>query len=381
MNIDLLLRDIAGADRGFNVQADLVTQTVDGIDINLLWQEYQDSINLWNAGRQALVAFLSFPVTSLVEFIPNSSGDDFEKASEFGVPKAIRGDVGGEYYGYAFDWFDVASRFTWKFLANASADRVNSVHQAALEADNRLVFKMVLGALFSNANRTNDEGSPVKALYNNDGSVPPEYKGVTFASTHDHYLVSGAATLDSGDIEQVIGTIAEHGFGPAEGSQIVVIANKQEVNKIRTWRANTVNANTATALYDFIPAGNQPTLILPTNGLLGSLPPSTWNGLAVTGSYGNALIIEDSYIPAGYLVAFATGGAASVSNPIGIREHANTDLRGLRLINGERAGFPLINSYYQRGLGTGVRQRGAAAVLQVKATGAYAAPAAYPVMG
>lgn len=378
--MDTMIRDIVGADRGFNVAADLVTQTIDGIDINDLWAEYQEAISIWNQGRSALVSFLTFPVTALNEFITNASGDDFERASEFGVPKAIRGQVDGTFYGYDFDWYDLAARFTWKFLADASRDRVDAIQAAALEADNRLVFKKVLGALFSNVNRTNDEGVPVYALYNADGMVPPEVKGKTFAGTHNHYLVSGAAGLDSGDVEALIETIAEHGYGPTEGSQIVILANKQEVDRIRTWRANTANANGAVALYDFIPASGQPTLILPSQGLLGDLPPSTWNGMVVTGSYGGALIIEEAYIPANYLVAFATGGAAALGNPIGIREHANPGMRGLRLINGERAGFPLINSYYQRGIGTGVRQRGAAAIMQVKASGSYTPPTQYPVI-
>lgn len=371
--------DITGADRGFNVQGDLVDQTADGVDINQLWDDYQESLNLWNAGRSALVAFLSFSVSELVEFISSASGDDFERASEFGVPQAIRGGVDGDYFGYGFDWFDRATRFTWMFLLNAPASRVNAVHQAALEADNRLVFNMVLGTLFSNQNRQNAEGNKIVSLYNGtDGTVPPSYKGKSFSSAHSHYLVSGAATLDSGDIEGIIDTIAEHGYGPAEGSTIVIMANKQEVDKMRTWRANTANANGATALFDFIPAAGQPSLILPTNGLLGELPPTSFNGLAVTGSYGNALIIEESYIPAGYVVAFATGGAGNLGNPVGIREHANQAARGLRLINGERAGFPLINSYYQRGMGTGIRQRGAAAILQVKASGSYTPPSQYP---
>uniref|UniRef100_A0AAU6R5F6 Major capsid protein n=1 Tax=Micrococcus phage Kurnik TaxID=3092208 RepID=A0AAU6R5F6_9CAUD len=379
--MDTLILDIVGADRGFNVQADLVDQTADGINVNTLWDEYQESLNIWNAGRSALIAFLTFPVQELVEFIPTASGDDMEKASEFGVPQAIRGDVGGEYFGYAFDWFDAATRFTWKFLANAPANRVNAVHQAALEADNRLMFRMVFGALFYNQNRTNDEGNRVVSLYNGtDGTVPPEYRGKTFTSSHSHYLVSGAATIDSGDIEGLIDTIAEHGYGPAEGSQIIILANKQEVDRIRTWRANTANSNGSTALYDFIPASGQPSLLLPNTGLLGSLPPTSWNGLTVTGSYGNALIIEEAYIPAGYVVAFATGGAAALGNPVGLREHANPGLRGLRLINGERQGFPLINSYYQRGAGTGIRNRGAAAILQVKASGGYTAPSIYPVV-
>lgn len=378
--MDTMIRDIIGADRGFNVAADLVTQTIDGIDINLLWAEYQEAISIWNQGRSALVSFLTFSVTSLNEFISSASGDDFERSSEFGVPKAIRGAVDGTFYGYDFDWYDLAARFTWKFLADASRDRVDAIQAAALESDNRLVFRKVLGALFSNANRTNDEGVPVYALYNADGMVPPEVKGKTFDGTHNHYLVSGAAGLDSGDIEQLVETIAEHGYGPTEGSQIVILANKQEVDRMRTWRANTVNSNSAVALYDFIPATGQPTLILPSQGLLGDLPPSSWNGMNVTGSYANALIIEEAYIPAGYVLAFSTGGAANLGNPVGIREHANPGLRGLRLINGERAGFPLINSYYQRGIGTGIRQRGAAAILQVKASGSYTPPTQYPVI-
>ena len=213
-----------------------------------------------------------------------------------------------------------------------------------------------------------------------DGQTPPPYKGKTFTAAHSHYLVSGAATIDSKDVEDLIDTIAEHGYGPAEGSQIVILANKQEVDQIRRFRANTVNNNSASALYDFIPASGQPTLILPSQALLGSMPPTTWNGLAVVGSYGNALIIEESYIPAGYLVAFATGGQANLSNPIGIREHANPAMRGLRLINGEKAGFPIVNSYYQRGFGTGVRQRGGAAIMQIKASGSYEAPAGFPVV-
>ena len=372
---------IFGADRGINSSGDLVTQTADGIDLNLLWNEYQTALNIWNSGRTALVNFLTFPVQTLVENVPTAGSDEFEKASEFGVPKSIRANVGGTNFGYDFEWYDLSARFTWKFLADAPRVRVDAVHAAALEADNRLIFKKIMGSLFSNVNRTNDEGVPVYSLYNgSDSVVPPEYKGKTFSSSHSHYLVSGAATVDSGDIESLIDTIAEHGFGPAEGSTIVMLMNKQEVDQVRRFRANTANNNAAVALYDFIPAAGQPTLILPTNGLLGSVPPTSINGLAVTGSYGNALIIEEAYIPAGYIVAFATGGAAGLTNPIGVREHANAAMRGLRLINGEKSGYPIINSYYQRGLGTGVRQRGGAAIMQVKASGSYAPPTNFPVI-
>lgn len=378
-----MVPDIFGAARGINTAADIVTVTADGRDLNALWDEFQTTLNIYNSGRSALVNFLTFQVTTLVEDVPVVGTEDFEKASEFGVAKSIRPGIDYTTMGYDFDWYDLASRFTWKFLADAPANRVEAVHAMALEADNRFVFKKVMGALFSSANRlASINGQPVNvyALYNGDGAVPPTVKNKTFDGTHTHYLVSGATTVDSGDVEQLIDAIAEHGFGPSEGSTIVILANKTEVDQIRRFRANTTNNNSADALYDFIPANGQPTLILPTNGLLGSVPPSSINGLPVVGSYGNALIVEEGYIPSGYLVAFATGGNAGLSNPIGIREHANPSLRGLRLINGEKAGYPIINSYYQRGIGTGVRQRGGAAIMQIKASGSYAAPSAYPVI-
>ena len=382
-----IYEDIFGADprgRGINSTGDIVARTSDGFDLNAIWDEFQATLNVWNAGRDKLVDILTYSVTELIESVPVVGGADFEKASEFGVPQSARPGVDFFWMGYDFDWYDLAARFTWMFLADAPRNRVEAVHASALEADNRLMFRKIMGTLFSNVNRTSSvDGLPVNVytFWNGtDGQTPPPYKGKTFTAAHSHYLVSGAATIDSKDVEDLIDTIAEHGYGPAEGSQIVILANKQEVDQIRRFRANTVNNNSASALYDFIPASGQPTLILPSQALLGSMPPSTWNGLAVVGSYGNALIIEESYIPAGYLVAFATGGQANLSNPIGIREHANPAMRGLRLINGEKAGFPIVNSYYQRGFGTGVRQRGGAAIMQIKASGSYDVPAGFPVV-
>jgi hypothetical protein len=52
-------------------------------------------------------------------------------------------------------------------------------------------------------------------------------------------------------------------------------------------------------------------------------------------------------------------------------------LRGLRLVKGAVPDYPLIDSYYQRGFGTGVRQRGGGVVMQVTASGTYTIPAAY----
>lgn len=97
----------------------------------------------------------------------------------------------------------------------------------------------------------------------------------------------------------------------------------------------------------------------------------------VIGSYGPALIIEEDYIPAGYFVTLGSGGEGDLRNPVGIREHANPALRGLRLLPGNQSGYPLIDATYSRGLGTGIRQRGAGVVVQVVASTTYTIPTQY----
>lgn len=370
---------LAGGAKGFNQQGDVITQTIDGIPTNDLWLEFQRTMALRNANRQPLVSFLTYSVANPVEKIAQAVGSgDFERASEFGVPVGIRPKATSFTMGFDFEWYDAATRFTWKFLAEAPAEEIRAINAAILEMDNRLVFNEVMRTLFSNVNRSATiEGNPytVYAAYNGDGTVPPEYKTNTFLGTHNHYYTSGAATVDSGDLDDIILQLAHHGYTKSEGATVVVMVNKQEGDRIRQFRT-ALNGGTAT--YDFIPAQGTPTLLMPTNTTIeGGRPAGTYQGMTVIGSYGEALIIQEDYVPAGYMVAFATGGPDSASNPVGIREHARPDLRGLRLVQGRSNAYPLQDAYYQRGFGTGIRHRGALAVVQITANATYAVPTQY----
>jgi hypothetical protein len=362
--------------RGYNSMGDVLTQTVDGRPLNDVWADFQRALEVFNRQRSLIVDLLTYPVTNPIEDVPQIFVDDFEEASEYGEPKGIRG-AGYFSLGYDFKWYDLAARFTWQYLAEASAAQVESVGNMALEADNRLVFQKVMKAVFNNVNRTasiRGQAVNVYSFYNNDGTVPPTYKNTTFASTHQHYVTSGAATVDPTDLRDLELLVSEHGYGAANGSKLVLMVNKAEGNVIRTFRVGT-----ASAIYDFIPAQSQPPFLLPTNtgGIQGGQAPATLGGLTVIGSYGPLVIIEEDYIPAGYMFLFATGGESNLTNPVGIREHANSGLRGLRLVKGREPDYPLIDSFYQRGFGTGIRQRGAGAVMQITAAGAYTIPAAY----
>lgn len=366
---------------GFHTEGDVIRVTTDGVDLNVLWREFTAVLTRLNQTRQPLVDLLSFTVTDPVVTIPQvGSNANFEKASEFGVPVAVRTGVGFFQLGFSFDWYDTGARYTWRYLAEASAEQIRSVFDTIAEADNRLVFMEVMRTLYRNTNRTADiNGQPynVYTFYNNDGTVPPPYGANTFAGTHQHFVGSGAATITSGDLDEAQDDLASHGYSAANGYQILHLVNKAESATIRTFKS-TVNGGTAR--WDFIPAQGTPNWLLPVqlmtnqNGV--PQPPNTYRGIKVLGQYGDALILENDFFPAGYVVTTATGGPENVLNPLGIREHARPELRGLRIVKGRSDDYPLQDSYWQHGFGTGVRHRGATYVMQITA-GSYTVPTIY----
>lgn len=369
----------AGEKGGYLSKGDIKYRTNDGINVNDLWLEFEDTLTLYNEHLGALIQLLTFPVRSLVELVPRVGEVQFEAATEYGVPKSARVEV--DYYELAYDFkdYDLALRYTWMYLRDADARQVRAIHGRALEADRALIFRKVMEAVFDNRTRlANINGLPynVYPLYNADGVVPPPYKGVEFDGSHSHYLVSagGVSYIDPTDHEDAVEHLAHHGYGLDTGTQIVALGHKAEINVVKTWKKGT-SYNSQVALYDFIPSPAQPPFFLPNaQGLLGSLPPDFWRGLRVQGSYGDVLYIEEPTFPAGYVLYMATGGAGALENLVGLREHQDPAWQGLRLLPGNQSRYPLVDSFYQRSFGTGIRQRGGAVVLQIKASGTYDIP-------
>jgi hypothetical protein len=367
---------------GFHTEGDVLRTTTDGVDLNTLWREFTAVLARMNASRQPLVDLLTYTVTNPVETIPQvGSSANFEKASEFGVPVAVRTGVGYFQLGFSFDWYDTGARYTWKYLAEASAEQIRSVFDTIAEADNRLVFMEIMRTLYRNTNRTADINGTaynVYTFYNNDGTVPPPYGVNTFLGTHQHFVTSGAGTINSGDLDEAQDDLKLHGYSNSNGYQIIHLVNKQESATIRTFKS-TVNGGSSR--WDFIPAQGTPQWLLPVqlatnqNGV--PQPPGTYRGFTVLGQYGDALILENDYFVPGYVVTTATGGQENISNPIGFREHARPELRGLRIVKTRESDYPLQDSYWQRGFGTGVRHRGATYVMQINASPTYTVPATY----
>jgi hypothetical protein len=372
--MDRLLRNLPfGAEDysgGYGTEGDIVYTTNDGVDLNALWAEAQAALAVWNAGRSKLVDLLTFPVVNEIESVPQVGEATFELASEFGEPQGERLKIGYFQLGFDFEDYDRATRFTWKALRDMDARQVQAINNALLQADERLVFKQVMAAVFDNHDRETDirnNAYKVYPLYNGDGVVPPTYRGNTFTGSHTHYMVSGNTKIDSGDLEDAYENIAEHGYTIEAGTQIVCLMNRNQLKEVRKFRMGVENNNSVEANYDFIPARSQPAQFLDVPmGLLGSLPPDTWNGLRVYGSYADILLIEEPFIPDGYFLMFGTGGAGNLQNLVGFREHKNPVYRGLRILPGNDQRYPLIESYYTRAFGTGIRQRAGAVVMQIK---------------
>ncbi|MCH1867067.1 hypothetical protein [Nocardioides sp. CFH 31398] len=360
--------------RGYAAHGGILKALADGTDLNTIWAEFAQTLDLANKRRSALVDLFTFRTTRKGESVLQSptGSSDFERSSEYGVPQAIRAEQALLPMGYTFGWFDLATRYTWKFLADASAGQVASLHNAALEADNRLTFKTVMNRLFNPAQGANDDGTPVYGLWNgSDGQTPPDHDGQSFDTSHSHYLTTQSTSLDPGDVEDLQNTVLHHGYGEVDGGTVVILANPLDAERIAGFRVG-VNA----AKFDFIASAGAPPY-LTTETLVGSRPPEQFNGLKVLGQYGRALIVENRLIPVGYVVCLATSGSNSSRNPIALREHPSATLQGLIIVRGNVPDYPLIDSYYVHGLGTGIRHRGAAAIMQVTTSTTYTAPAAF----
>lgn len=379
----LLANSIQGAQGpgnqgGFNERADVLVQAADGSDLNEIWTEIQQTLAIWNQQRESLVSKLTYQVTEPIEHVGVPGSTDFEEASEYGQP---RGASGYSYYnrGYDFKFYDLAMRFTWMFLAEAGQEQIRNLTNQALEADERLRFNKVMKTVFNPTNLQGiaDKNIPttVVKFYNGDGEVPPVFKTNTFTGSHTHYSttqnLAGAATLTSATLDAVEDDFYSHGYTPQQsGTQLILMVSRQEGKLIRNFKV------ASGAKYDFIPSANYGGgILLPFNGGIIARPQGTVQ--EEIGTYGPFHIVEDLYIPSGYLAFFASGGSFNINNPVGFREHANPTYRGLTIIPGSRSDYPLTDSFFRRGFGTGIRQRGAGFLVQVTNSATYTVPAIY----
>lgn len=377
--------------RGYNASADILTRTRDGQDLNAIWDAYQEALAAFNAQRQPLIDLLSFSVQNVIEDVAQPGQERFEKASEFGIPSSVRPAPQPVSRAYPFDWYDIRAGYTFQFLVGgpnnsggATSQQLDAIANTVMEADNRLQFELVMKALFNNANRStliDNYTYMVTALYNADGSYIPPFEGQEFnGATHTHYLATGSAQahiFDPGDFQTAATHVEHHGYTRANGYNVLFLMNAADAQATIAQFARGVAFGGVNSVYDFIPSAGQNLVfqLPPGFTLVGGIPQNRFANMDVLGTWGPYMVVTHGNIPSGYLVAVATQGANTNTNVVGIREATNPALRGLVLRPGNFQNYPLIDSFYIRGLGTGVGPRGAASIMFNGM--AYAVPSQY----
>ncbi|OFB38370.1 hypothetical protein BA059_14820 [Mycolicibacterium sp. (ex Dasyatis americana)] len=359
---------------GFSTYGE-VLKTADKVPIDSVWEEALRAVEAYNREKRSIVQLLSYETTVPGDYVPQSlQARTFEDESEFGVPRSIGPGPKPLLVGYTMLDKGASTRFTCKYVREATSEQYVSDIREAFNADSRTVTEMVMNRLFDPAAETNGEGMTCYGLYTGADSVrPPSFMGKSFASDHVHLLASGAATLDSEDIELLQDHVLEHGYGgPGGTGQLLLLVNPAEGRTISRFRAGVTNNNSKVANYDFIPAKSAPSYLSDMQ-IVGAQPPEDVNGIPVLGSYYRAYVLESFLVPLGYVACVATAGVDNPGNVIGRRTHPDPAWQGLRLLPGHFQNYPIVESFYHRTLGVGVRHRGAAAVLQVTA-GSYSVP-------
>ena len=69
--------------RGYNAMADVIATTADGVNLDNIWNEQQQTIQLRNEARSAIASLFAYTTDLSSDYTAQAlTGDDFEEASE-----------------------------------------------------------------------------------------------------------------------------------------------------------------------------------------------------------------------------------------------------------------------------------------------------------
>ncbi|MBF6260198.1 hypothetical protein IU468_28470 [Nocardia farcinica] len=223
-----------GGDSGYATEGDvLVNRTADGVNLNEIWNELAEVLAVQNSDRANLASLVSFSTTAVADPIPQVPGaEHFEEASEFGEPTGLRAERDALIMGYDFKDYDLANRFTWKLLRDATTEQVRSTIDRRLNADNRNVNGTVLRRLFDNTQGLNEFQHNVYPLWNGDAMIPPPFAGQEEFGVSNHMLASGASMIDSEDLELLMSLLRSKGYGLQPDTRLLLLCNPAQGEQI-----------------------------------------------------------------------------------------------------------------------------------------------------
>ena len=194
-------------------------------------------------------------------------------------------------------------------------------------------------------------------------------------ASRNQYIASGAADIDSADLEDAIPLIQRKGFGTTADSKIIAFCNPDEAEQIMAFRAGEPSRSGGPdAKYDFIPANDAPAFLSPAGELIGEQLPGSYVGVKVEGSYGPKFGRPERLRAARLRASGRNLRTHAPRNVCAFRQHPNPAYQNLPAMPGSRLNYPLVESFTARECGTGVRYRGGAVAIQVTTNPTYAPP-------
>lgn len=284
----------------------------------------------------------------------------YEEGSEYGTPGMQRVTPASYTVGLPIKSYKVATGWTIEALADMTADELRRGVDAYVLADNNLQWQLALQTLFNDlagttatfADKRHGALTVHAPLLNGDGIVAPPLNGVTFAGSHDHYLIAGGTTLTQANVQTMSDDLDSHGHR----SNKVLFVHPDDAPDV-------------VAMADFV-AGPDP-LVADPAAVFARVGADFMGVIAGMG----VRVRKWSTLPTGYAFMFNDYGVGSRLNPVARREHpAGHALRGLQLYRPDpQTIYPLEQTFYQRWIGFGSNERTNGVVMQLTA-GAYAVP-------
>ena len=301
--------------------------TYDDVDTRMLYKEFQQGVQIYNEVEWGLMSqFIRNTTKESVrvwqrnmEFVTAAEGymEDWQKLRAMEVPVNLRE-------------FELGYAFTKKAIQDSNAQELRETQAEALRADQRLLAKRFFfrtltpgaGAISIGYWDANMAGATVRA--------PPAWKGNTFDQAHNHYDFSGSADIALSDLSSIKREIREHGYaGP-----LYLFMNLEEVESCENL-AGWTSAMTPNSIIETVAT----------------------KGFEMIKQFQGLTIIQDDWIPAGYLMAIE-----GRVKPITMREPLSPKGRGLKLWEGPYSAYPLQEAYYSHRFDMAVVHRGAGAV-------------------
>lgn len=343
------------------------TSTLENVGVEAVFRASQQIVA---AHREELDRALTIfvqpaPTTNYKEIYKTLTGGRMQEVNEYGQPLAVKAT--GEYeVAYPLQDFQESIAVTRVTEAKMTLreyqrhlDNINDRHTSRMRY-------LILRPLLNNVNETWRDplygDLTLRRLANSDGTIYPPLPNAEDGAQDSHYLVSGYTSANISNTNNPIATlrmeVSEHLPG-----DLAVFINSAETGKI-------------TALADFVQASdpyirdgaNRDTIITPF-----STAPGSYLGRMRGAAGAGTNVFEWDYIPSGYILMINVSDDA----PLKKRVDPEEVLRGYSMIPGANPQYPLREAIFGERCGFGVAERTAAAVMQLKASGAYDIPSGY----